>query len=64
MQIAYKLEGAFEDIGKNDRIGFEIVFPQIYMTYEAAENNQENICAFLEKQGNIKKYSHVKQLYF
>ena len=36
IRIGYKVGGSFDDYGVNGSIGFEILFPHIYSSYEEA----------------------------
>lgn len=51
-QIGYKIGGSFEDYGTNGSIGFEILFPHTYSSYEEAEKNESSISAKMEKQSD------------
>ena len=50
VKIGYKLGGSFEDYCQNGDIGFEILFPHIYISYEEAEKNNSCISAFMMKK--------------
>ena len=51
-QIGYKIGGSFEDYSDNGNIGFEILFPHIYASYEEAQYNNYRLSAQMEKQSN------------
>lgn len=51
-KIGYKLGASFEDLGTNNEVGFEIVFPHIYDSYEEAEKNNNTIHARMVKEDN------------
>lgn len=51
-KIGYKIGGSFEDYGTNGSIGFEILFPRIYSSYEEAHKNNFRLSAQMEKQGD------------
>lgn len=62
-KIGYKLGGSFDDLGASGNIGFEILFPHIYSSYEAAEKSNVIIYARMEKEGAevvIKLYEDKK----
>ena len=43
--IGYKIGGSFEDYSDNGDIGFEILFPHVYASYEEAQyNNKRGAC--------------------
>ena len=52
IKIGYKVGGSFDDYGVNGSIGFEILFPHIYNSYEEAEKNNYRLSAQMEKQNN------------
>lgn len=52
IRIGYKVGGSFDDYGVNGSIGFEILFPHIYNSYEEAEKNNYRLSAQMEKQNN------------
>lgn len=37
IRIGYKVGGSFEDYSVNGSVGFEILFPHVYSSYEEAE---------------------------
>lgn len=39
IKIGYRIGGSFEDYCKDGNVGFEILFPHIYFSYEEAEKN-------------------------
>lgn len=51
-KIGYKIGCSFENYSDNGDIGFEILFPHIYASYEEAEHNRYRISAQMEKQSN------------
>ena len=51
-QIGYKIGGSFEDYSDNGDIGFEILFPHVYASYEEAQYNNYRLSAQMEKQSN------------
>ena len=52
IKIGYKIGGSFEDYGTNGSVGFEILFPHTYSSYEEAEKNNFRLSAQMEKQDN------------
>jgi hypothetical protein len=50
IKIGYRIGGSFEDYCKDGNIGFEILFPHIYSSYEEAEKNNYRISAMMKKQ--------------
>ena len=50
--IGYKIGGSFEDYSDNGDIGFEILFPHVYASYEEAQYNNYRLSAQMEKQSN------------
>jgi len=50
IKIGYKIGGTFDDSSVNGSIGFEILFPHIYSSYEEAEINERTISAKMIKQ--------------
>lgn len=50
IKIGYRIEGSFEDYCKDGNVGFEILFPHIYPSYEEAEKNNYRISAMMKKQ--------------
>lgn len=48
-QIGYKIGGSFEDYSDNGDIGFEILFPHVYASYEEAQYNNYCLSAQMEK---------------
>lgn len=51
-KIGYKVGASFEDYGKDGGVGFEILFPHIYTSFEEAEKNNYRMSANMEKQEN------------
>lgn len=51
-KINYKIGVSFEDCGKDGGVGFEILFPHIYASFEDAENNNYRMSANMEKQND------------
>ena len=52
IRIGYKIGGSFEDYSDNGSVGFEILFPHIYSSYEEAQKNNYRLSAQMEKQNN------------
>lgn len=52
IKIGYKVGSSFEDYSDNGNIGFEILFPHIYVSYEEAQKNHCRLSAKMEKQNN------------
>ena len=52
IRIGYKVGGSFEDYSVNGSVGFEILFPHVYSSYEEAEKNNYRLSAQMEKQDN------------
>lgn len=52
IRIGYKVGGSFDDYGVNGSIGFEILFPHIYSSYEEAEKNNYRQSAQMQKLNN------------
>lgn len=50
IKIGYRIGGSFEDYCKDGNVGFEILFPHIYSSYEEAEKNNYRISAMMKKQ--------------
>ena len=50
IKIGYRIGGSFEDYCKDGNVGFEILFPHIYPSYEEAEKNNYRISAMMKKQ--------------
>ena len=50
IKIGYRIGGSFEDYCKEGNVGFEILFPHIYSSYEEAEKNHYRISAMMKKQ--------------
>lgn len=50
IKIGYRIGGSFEDYCKEGNVGFEILFPHIYSSYEEAEKNNYRISAMMKKQ--------------
>lgn len=48
-KIGYKCGGSFEDYSDKGAVGFEIIFPHIYSSYEEAEKNNFRLSAQMEK---------------
>lgn len=46
--IGYKIGGSFEDYSDNGDIGFEILFPHVYASYEEAQYNNYRLSAQME----------------
>lgn len=51
-KIGYQLGASFEDLGAKECVGFEILFPHIYASYEEADASNGNIHANMEKLDN------------
>lgn len=51
-RIGYKVGGSFDDYGVNGSIGFEILFPHVYNSYEEAEKNNYRQSAQMQKLNN------------
>ena len=50
-QIGFRLNAQFEDTGAEGfLIGFDVTFPRIYDSPEEAEQNNETVCAWLERE--------------
>ena len=52
IKIGYRIGGSFEDYCKDGNVGFEILFPHIYPSYEEAEKNNYRISAMMKKQND------------
>ena len=52
IRIGYKIGGSFEDYSDNGSVGFEILFPHIYSSYEEAQKNNYRLSAQMEKKNN------------
>lgn len=50
IKIGYKIGGSFEDYCKEGSVGFEILFPHIYSSFEEAEKNNFRMSAMMKKQ--------------
>lgn len=50
MKIGYKVGGSFEDYCKDGSVGFEILFPYTYSSYEEADKNNYRLSAMMKKQ--------------
>lgn len=50
IKVGYKVGGSFEDYGVNGSVGFEMIFPHTYSSYEEAEKNNFRLSAQMEKQ--------------
>lgn len=50
IKVGYKIGGSFEDYSPNGSVGFEIVFPHTYSSYEEAEKNNFRLSAQMEKR--------------
>ena len=50
IKIGYQVGASFEDWSKDGEVGFEILFPYIYSSYDEAERNNYRISAYMEKQ--------------
>ena len=50
IKIGYRIGGSFKDYCKDGNVGFEILFPHIYSSYEEAEKNNYRISAMMKKQ--------------
>lgn len=48
--VGYKCGGSFEDYSNKGSIGFDILFPHTYSSYEEAEKNNFRLSAQMEKQ--------------
>lgn len=52
IKIGYRIGGSFEDYCKDGNVGFEILFPHIYSSFEEAEKNNYRISAMMKKQND------------
>lgn len=52
IKIGYRIGGSFEDYCKDGNVGFEILFPHIYSSFEEAEKNSYRISAMMNKQND------------
>ena len=52
IKIGYRIGGSFEDYSKDGNVGFEILFPHIYSSFEEAEKNNYRISAMMKKQND------------
>lgn len=52
IKIGYRIGGSFEDYCKDGNVGFEILFPHIYSSFEEAEKNNYRISAMMNKQND------------
>lgn len=50
IKIGYKIGGSYEDNSTNGSVGFEMLFPHTYSSYEEAEKNDFRLSAQMEKQ--------------
>ena len=50
MKIGYKVGGSFEDYCEDGSVGFEILFPHIYSSYEEADKNDYRLSAMMKKK--------------
>ena len=52
IKTGYRIGGSFEDYCKDGNVGFEILFPHIYSSFEEAEKNNYRISAMMKKQND------------
>lgn len=52
VKIGYKIGASFADWSKEGDIGFEIIFPHVYASFEEAEMKNSRISAKMEKQND------------